>query len=487
MRPGQGGYHFGGRQLGVVRSASRRRLASVGVGGVSKRTWSSRAAKPLGHKDAGARVRAVAVCAAVGSLVTAMALVAPGAGAATTGGMDVISTVAGGGASASLANGAVATAVTLGSPVMAVYDSHGNVVIADQNNNLIRVVAATTGTFYGVAMTAGHIYTVVGFPDPDNQAGGYAGDGNCPKGKCVSLTGGQVLLSDPNGVAVDAAGDMAITDTGNGAVRFVAATSGMHFGINMTAGGIYTVATADGTITTDPEQANAAALAEPDGIAFDAQGDIVVADTDNNVIRLIPNAAHVAYGQDVQPGFIYDIAGNANYGFTGNGTPGTSAELSLEPLTQIAVDSAGNIAFPDSDNEVIRMVAASNGSYHGRRVVGGDIYTIVGQRHRGLQGGNKKSATVGHDRHPPGRRHRLGRRPVHQGLGEQHDPLRAGRQRRARRQGRRTPATSTPTPGTATRAEAGTGDPPRRPPSTIPPVSLSARPTNCSSWTTATT
>ena len=41
-------------------------------------------------------------------------------------------------------------------------DSAGNLLIADTGNHRVRVVAASTGTFYGQAMTAGHIYTVAG-------------------------------------------------------------------------------------------------------------------------------------------------------------------------------------------------------------------------------------------------------------------------------------------------------------------------------------
>jgi hypothetical protein len=44
-------------------------------------------------------------------------------------------------------------------------------VIADYRNNRVRVLAATTGTFYGQAMTAGDLYTVAG-----GGAGGL-GDG----------------------------------------------------------------------------------------------------------------------------------------------------------------------------------------------------------------------------------------------------------------------------------------------------------------------
>ena len=51
-------------------------------------------------------------------------------------------------------------------------DGDGNLVIADSQNSRVRVVAGQTGTFYGQAMAAGHIYTVAG----DGTAG-FSGDG----------------------------------------------------------------------------------------------------------------------------------------------------------------------------------------------------------------------------------------------------------------------------------------------------------------------
>ena len=47
-------------------------------------------------------------------------------------------------------------------PAGATVDPQGNLVIADTGDNRVRVVAATTGTFYGQPMTAGDIYTVAG-------------------------------------------------------------------------------------------------------------------------------------------------------------------------------------------------------------------------------------------------------------------------------------------------------------------------------------
>src|SRR5437899_3176802 len=67
----------------------------------------------------------------------------------------VISTVAGG-------DGGPALNAQLFDPVGTAVDAAGNLLLADSGNNRIRVVAESTGTFYGKAMTAGNIYTVAG-------------------------------------------------------------------------------------------------------------------------------------------------------------------------------------------------------------------------------------------------------------------------------------------------------------------------------------
>jgi hypothetical protein len=83
----------------------------------------------------------------------------------------------------------------------------GNLLIADTENNRVRVLAATTGTFYGRAMTAGRIYTVAGNGEP-----GFAGDG----GPGVSAG-----LNTPEGVATDGSG-LVIADSLSNRIRMVA-------------------------------------------------------------------------------------------------------------------------------------------------------------------------------------------------------------------------------------------------------------------------
>src|SRR5690242_2178272 len=107
-------------------------------------------------------------------------------------------------------------------------DQHQNVLVADNLNNRVRMIAATSGTFYGIAMTAGDIYTMAG-----DGTGGFAGDG----GPATSAE-----LRDPQGVSVDGSGNLLISDTLNSRVRLVAATSGTYYGKAVTAGDIATVA-----------------------------------------------------------------------------------------------------------------------------------------------------------------------------------------------------------------------------------------------------
>ena len=73
-----------------------------------------------------------------------------------------IYTIAGNGTSGDTGNGGLASSAELSFPTGVGVDGHGNVLIADGSNNQIRAVAASTGTFYGQAMTAGHIYTIAG-------------------------------------------------------------------------------------------------------------------------------------------------------------------------------------------------------------------------------------------------------------------------------------------------------------------------------------
>ena len=225
-----------------------------------------------------------------------------------------IATVAGDGSAGYDGTATVATATSLNQPGGVAIDGAGNLYIADTNNNVVRKVNLTTGA---IATAAG------------TGAPGYTGDGALAPA---------ATLNSPEGVAVDAAGDLYIADTNNDAVREVLAATGK----------IATIA-GDGTgvpgFLGDGGPAIGAKLNAPYGIALDTAGNLYIADSGNNRVRVVDTSAH-----------INTFAGNGTPAFLGDGSAATSAEL-YSPLG-VACDPAGNVYIADARNYVVRKVNA---------------------------------------------------------------------------------------------------------------------------------
>ena len=190
---------------------------------------------------------------------------------------------------------------------------------------------------------AAQLYTI------ETIAGG--GDGVGDDGPAI-----RAKLTEPTGVAVDAAGNIYIADRHNHRVRKVD-TSGT---ISTFAG--TSVGTRDYGFNGDGGPADRALLAFPEGVVVDVVGNVYIADTDNHRIRMVDTA-----------GIIHTIAGSGERGFGGDGGPAIRALLS-EP-SGVAVDSVGNVYIADTDNHRIRKVDAS-----------GIIHTIAGTGEGGFSG-----------------------------------------------------------------------------------------------------
>ena len=288
--------------------------------------------------------------------------------------------IAGNGRPGYTGDGGPATAARVGQPAGGLaFGGSGNLVLADTGNNRIRVVAASSGTFYGQDMILAHIYTVAG----DGTAG-YSGDGG---------PASAAELNGPDAVTVGAAGNLVLADTGNNRIRVVAATSGTCYGQDMTAGDIYTVAgTGIAGYSGDGGPATAAKLRAPASVVTDAAGNLVLADTDNNRIRVVAATSGTFYGQDMTAGDIYTVAGTGTPGYSGDGGPATSAELE-DPLG-ISVDGSGNLLISDTVNQRVRLVAATSGTYYGEAVTGGDIATVAGNGVAGFLGDSGQATSA---------------------------------------------------------------------------------------------
>ena len=218
-----------------------------------------------------------------------------------------ISTVAGSGTEGFSGDGGAATKAALMAPLGVAVDSSGNLYIADYYG-WIREVNASTGV----------ISTLAG-----NGTNGYSGDGG-------PATAAQFY--NPTAVAVDTSGNVYVADSNNGAVRMIA-------------NGTITTIAGNGTLgyTGDGGPALLAQFSAISSIAVDAQGNIYVADTSNNAIRLFPLG-----------GTVSTIAGYGTQGYTGDGGPATVAALNNPKA--VAVTSSGNVYFADTGNNSVRLL-----------------------------------------------------------------------------------------------------------------------------------
>ncbi len=221
-----------------------------------------------------------------------------------------ITTVAGNGSAGFSGDGGPATDAQLNDPRGLAVDATGNIYIAETRNCRIRKVNASNGT----------ISTIAG-----NGSCTFSGD----HGPATQAT----LI--PSGVALDAAGNIYISDYSNGGIRKISAADGT----------ISTVA-GDGSysFSGDGGPAISASFKSPVSVAVDATGNIYIGDNADQRIRKV-NASN---------GFISTIAGNGVTGFSGDGGVATNASLNFP--NGVAVDTKGNVYIADSGNDRIRKV-----------------------------------------------------------------------------------------------------------------------------------
>ena len=226
----------------------------------------------------------------------------------------IIITVAGNGSYGYSGDGGAATNAGLYYPVAVVFDSLGNLYIADQDNNRIRKVD-----------TNGIITTVAGNGPTYPATGSYSGDGGAAT---------NASLYYPSGVAFDVIGNFYIADNGNNRIRKVATN------------GIITTVAGNGsrTYAGDGGAATNASLYWPSGVTFDSSGNLYIADYGNNRIREVATN-----------GIITSVAGSSASGYFGDGGAATNAGL-YNP-SSVAFNFSGNMYIADSANNRIRAVS----------------------------------------------------------------------------------------------------------------------------------
>jgi hypothetical protein len=314
---------------------------------------------------------------------------------------NIITTVTGNGNGGYVGDGGISTNASLNGPAGVALDANGNLFIADQGNNVIRMVKS-----YGVYGSYGVITTVAG-----NGNGGYSGDGGAATNASLSSpanvavdasgnlfvadegnqrirkvdangiittvagSGSQIFYGDggaatnadlnyPSDVSVDANGNLFITDQFNNRIRKVD-TNGIITTVAGGAGGYYGGYSGDGGAATN------AGMNSPYGATMDVRGNIFIADNGNGVIRKVDTN-----------GIITTLAGNNRFGPPCNGCIATNSNL-YSPLG-VAVDTYGNVFIADVGNHVIEEVNTN-----------GIITTAVGNGNGGYSGDGGAATNAG--------------------------------------------------------------------------------------------
>jgi YVTN family beta-propeller protein len=276
----------------------------------------------------------------------------------------IVNTIAGG----FIGDGNEATSAGLALPEALAIDSSGNIYIAEETGNRVRKVSG------------GKISTLAG-----SSVSGYSGDG----GPAINA-----LLNGPQGVAVDSSGNVFIADTGNDVIRKVdtsgnistfatnsnfcylqqmATDSGNNLYVADSCNSVIFKITPAGVVTIlagvlgecgyngNDIPATTAQLCGPEGVAVDPEGNVYIADTYNNLVRVVNGS-----------GVINTIAGDSNCSEAGDGGPATAAEL-CNPYS-VALSSSGTIYIVDEGSERIRQIS------------GGIITAFAGSEEGGFNG-----------------------------------------------------------------------------------------------------
>ncbi len=226
-------------------------------------------------------------------------------------GAGVITTIAGTGALGYSGNDSAATLATMFRPTGIVTDAAGNIFFTDNGNYAVRKIRA-----------GGIITAIAG-----NGIAAYTGDGG-------AATAAQFVA--PDGLAIDASGNLYVPDGGAHCIRKIATT------------GIITTIAGTGVAgyAGDGGAATAAQLNKPVDVAVDTAGNIFCTDQNNNVIRKIDRA-----------GIITTIAGTGVMGYWGDNGAATAALLNRP--AGIFADDSGQLFFADFFNNRVRKINAA--------------------------------------------------------------------------------------------------------------------------------
>ena len=297
---------------------------------------------------------------------------------------------------------AVATANPI-TPTSVAFDPNGNLLIAGENgtNSAIQVVAKTTGTFYGVAMTAGDLYTIadVGVSGAPSSAINMGDVPATASGMSVDPTG-NIVVGDADGVEFvneQATGSLNLYGQSIPAQSSTVLAGTAEGGTDCASGA-----------TNDPASSLYFQSPEP---SVDSSDNVYFSDNEpggpdgGGCDWVLPAQSGTLDGMSVTAGNVYKLAGNGGTTATTDGMAGVDANVA--GTTQMTLDNAGNVVLAVSGSApgtspALQVLAESTATYYGVSMTAGDIYTVAGG----------PSNTVGHAERPDVAPQQWGREPA---------------------------------------------------------------------------
>ncbi len=307
-------------------------------------------------------------------------------------------TVAGDGAYGSSGDGGPATSAALYVGPLA-FDQQGNLIVTGQATNtnagetppLIRVVAGSTGTFYGQSMSAGDIYTIAGNGTTEPTSSGTP---------AASTSIGNVSNITVDGQGnIFVAGQMGCYGCNNqyevGVV--IAESTGTFYGESMTTGDAYALflnmpANQDIVSYPSPDVSGNLVFPAETQTCTQAQGQTTCTES-GEYIDVYAESSGTFYGQSMTAGNLYTIAGDGQAGYSGDAGPATAAGFGSQyyygTVGVIVSPTSGDVyvgdvfdegtpGYPDESPTAIRVIAEQTTPSYGQAMTVGDIYRVAG-------------------------------------------------------------------------------------------------------------